>query len=344
MATVAELAAKVGLPFEGDGALEIVAINGLQQAGKSDLSFVQSEKYRDAALSSPVRAVVAPEGLHLPGKTVIRSPDPYLTLAQLTALIHPPAERRPGIDPRAVIGEDCRIDPDAAIHPLAVLGKGVTVGAGCEIHPGAYLGDGVVLGDACEIHPNVTIEWGCLLGSRVIVHAGTVIGSDGFGLLQTEGRHIKVPHVGNVVIGDDVEIGSNCAIDRATYDSTTIGDGTKMDNLVHIAHNVEVGPLSRFAGQSGVAGTTKLGAHFLVGGQSGIVGHLVIPERVTLGPKSMMTRAGIPGEVYAGIPARPMRDWSRSVAHFHALPKLVKRINRLLGSRGPESGDDTAED
>ena len=337
MATIASLAEKVGLPFEGDGTLEISGVSHLNRAREGDLSFVQSEAYVKQALDSPARAVIAPEGMDVPGKTVIRSPYPQLTLARITTLLHPLPERKTGIDPRAAIGEGCRIAPSATIHPMAVAAEGVAIGERSEVYPGVYLGVGVVVGDDCVLHANVTVEWGCRIGNRVVIYAGTVIGSDGFGFLPHEGRHEKIPHVGNVVIEDDVEIGANCAIDRSTYRSTVIGKGTKMDNLVHIAHNVDVGPYSLFSGQTGIAGTSKVGEYFTIGGQAGVAGHLELGDRITVGPKSIMTRPGTPGEIYYGFPARPAHQWRQSIAQFNALPRLVNRINRLLGSKAEDS-------
>jgi UDP-3-O-[3-hydroxymyristoyl] glucosamine N-acyltransferase len=335
MTTIRELAERMNLPFDGEGELDVRRVCGLDSAGERDLSFVQSAKLHAKAMASPVRALVAPPGMDLPGKTVIRSPHPQLTLIQLTPLLHPVRTWAAGIDPRAAVGSECVIAASATVQAGAVLERGVRVGERSVIMPGAYLGEGAVIGDGCVIHPNVTIGWGCQIGQRVIVHAGTVIGSDGFGFIQHEGRHVKIPHVGNVVIEDDVEIGANCTVDRATYESTVIGRGTKMDNLVHIAHNCRIGPYSLFAGQSGVAGSSTLGAYLVVGGQSGIVGHIVIPERVTVGPKSMMSRPGVSDMIYAGIPARPFREWKRAVAHFYGSP----RLQRVTKPWEPEAGD-----
>jgi UDP-3-O-[3-hydroxymyristoyl] glucosamine N-acyltransferase len=340
MATVRELAERVNLPFEGDGAWEVRRARGLDSAGAEDLSFVQSAKFLAQALASPVRVLIAPPGLELPGKAVIRSPHPHLTLTQLMPVLHPGARPEPGIDPGAVVAPGVHIAASATVRAGAVIESGARVGERTVIGAGTFLGEGCAVGADCVIHPRVTIEWGCRVGDRVVIHSGTVIGSDGFGFIQHEGRHVKIPHVGNVVIGDDVEIGANCAIDRATYDSTVIGEGTKMDNLVHIAHNCRVGPHSLFAGQSGVAGTTTLGAYFVVGGQSGIVGHLVVPDRVTVGPKSMMSRPGTSGEVYAGIPARPMREWKRAIAQFYGAP----RLHRLTGAWSRKPADEGGEE
>ncbi|MEE8554596.1 MAG: UDP-3-O-(3-hydroxymyristoyl)glucosamine N-acyltransferase [bacterium] len=338
MTTIAELAAHVALPYEGDGDLDVSGVRGLATAAPEHLTFVESEKFAQQALASPVRALVAPEGMDLPGKAVIRSPFPQLTVIQITPLLHPRPARQPGTDSRAAVGTGCRIAESATLHPFAALGNGVTVGERSEICSGVSLGDGVQIGADCHLHPGVTVGWGCRLGDRVIVHAGTVFGSDGFGFVQHEGRHVKIPHVGNVIVEDDVEIGANCAIDRSTYDTTVIRRGTKMDNLVHIAHNCDVGEFSLFSGQCGVAGTTKMGAYFLMAGQSGVAGHLDIPDRVTIGPKSMMVRTGRSGETYAGIPARPMREWAKAVGAFYSLPRLMKRWRAAAATGGaPDS-------
>lgn len=330
MTKAADLAEMAGLILEGDGSLEVDGVSPLGNAGERELSFVQSESYRDAALASPARVLIAPEGMDLPGKTVIRSPHPHLTHAQLTPVLHPVPAPRAGVHPQAAIGQGCTIDESATIHPLAALADGVTVGAHTEIHSGVSLGRDVVVGKDCLIHPNVVVGWGCKIGDRVILHGGTVIGSDGFGFVQHEGRHVKIPHVGIVVVEHDVEMGANCTIDRGTYKQTVIGEGSKLDNMVHIAHNVQVGAYSLMAGQSGIAGTTSVGKYFTVGGQGGVAGHLDLPDHITVGPKSIMTRSGDSGEIYYGFPARPMREWRRAIAQFYGLPKLVSRINRLL--------------
>ena len=331
MATIAALARHVGLPFEGAGELEVQRVMGLDMAVAGDLSFVRGAAQAAQALASPAQALVAPEGLALPGKTVIRSAFPHLTIVQLTPVLHPRRSPPPGVDPRAVVGRDCRVDPSAIVHPLAVLADGAAVGARTEIFPGAYIGEGASVGADCLIHPNVTIGWGCRLGDRVIVHSGSAIGTDGFGYLQHEGRNVKIPHLGIVVLEDDVEIGGGNAIDRGTYGRTIFRKGAKTDNLVHIAHNVEVGEHTLLAGQVGIAGSSTIGKYVRMSGQSGVLDHMHITDGITVGPKSVMTRAGKEGEVYYGFPARPVREWQRAVAHLNGLDKLIRRLNRVLG-------------
>jgi UDP-3-O-[3-hydroxymyristoyl] glucosamine N-acyltransferase len=331
MATIAELARHVGLPFEGAGELVVHRIMGLDMAGEGDLTFVREAGHLPQALASPSQTMVAAEGLALPGKTVIRSPFPHLTIVQLTPLLHPRRSPPAGVDPRAVVGAECRIDPTAIVHSLAVVADRAEIGARTEIFPGVYIGEGACIGSDCLIHPNVTIGWGCRVGDRVIVHSSTVIGTDGFGYLQHEGRNVKIPHLGIVIIEDDVEIGGGNTIDRGTYGRTIFRQGVKTDNLVHIAHNVDVGEHTLLAGQVGIAGSTTLGRHVRMSGQSGVLDHMRIAERITIGPKSVMTRPGKAGEAYFGFPARPLRDWQRSVAHVNSLDRLIKRINKLLG-------------
>jgi UDP-3-O-[3-hydroxymyristoyl] glucosamine N-acyltransferase len=340
MATIRDLAQRVGLSYEGDGALEVKRVRGLLTAGADDLSFVASANFLRQALGSPVRALIAPPGMELAGKTVIRSPFPQLTLVQLTPVLHPPPPRPlPGIHPRAIIGQNCSIAPSASIGPNAVLGDRVTIGERTTIGANTAIADGVSIGDDCEIHANVSIYHECRIGQRALIHSGAVIGARGFGLLQHEGRHVYVPHIGNVVIGDDVEIGANTCVDRATYESTIIRDGTKLDNLVHVGHNVTLGEHTILASQVGMAGSTTTGKYFLVGGQSGINGHLDIPDRVTVAPRSGMTRPGKSGVTYAGYPARPFREWTRAVAAINLLPRLLPRLREVLGAeavQGPE--------
>ena len=338
-----ELAARAGLPYEGDGDVEVFRVRGLDHAGPQDLSFINDATLVKTALQRPVRVLVAPPDLDLPGKTVLRSPHPRLALTTITPLLHPRVTTPPGIDPRAVVGPDCQVDSSAIIHPLAVLEAQAVVGPRSEIMPGVFLGRGVTVGADCLIYPNVTIGWGCQIGQRVIIHAGSVIGSDGFGFVLHQGRHIKVPHVGRVVLEDDVEIGANNSIDRAVYDETRIGQGSKTDNLCHIAHNVEIGPHALLLGQTGIAGSTKAGAYLIMAGQSGITDHLHIPERVTVGTKSLLTRPGRSGEIYYGYPARPVKEWQQSVALFNTLDKLAHKVKTLWRQR-PEASNKAEEE
>ncbi|MDH5753399.1 MAG: UDP-3-O-(3-hydroxymyristoyl)glucosamine N-acyltransferase [Deltaproteobacteria bacterium] len=337
---IGEIADHLNLAVEGDRDLEVKGLNGLEEAGPEELSFLVDKKHLKAALDSAARALVAPPALELPGKTVIRSDNPYLSVVKITPLLHPPRRPPPGVHPSAVVGQGTQVAPDAAICPNVVLGDNVRIGARSIIGPGSVIEDGAVIGQDCLLHPNVTICWGCVVGDRVIIHAGTVIGSDGYGYLQLGTHQEKIPHLGRVVLEDDVEMGSNNSVDRGTYGQTVIGRGTKIDNLVHIAHNVRIGEHSIILAQAGFAGSTQVGERFIISGQAGVVGHLSVPEKVTVGPKSLLIRPGKSGDVYYGIPGRPYRDWQRSVAQFNTLPKLVKRMNDLLGKEDQGTADE----
>ncbi|MDH4224396.1 MAG: UDP-3-O-(3-hydroxymyristoyl)glucosamine N-acyltransferase [Deltaproteobacteria bacterium] len=336
---VSDLAQKANLPYEGDGALEVTRIRGLAQAGPDHLSFITHPKGAAQALQSDARVLVAPPGVSLPGKTVLRAENPRLAIVTLTPLLHPPHTPLPGIHPSAVVDPGASVDPTASIGPCVVVEHGAAVGPGTILMAGVFLGQGAAIGYGCLIHPNVTIGWDCRVGDRVIIHAGTVLGSDGYGYLQQDGRHLKIPQVGIVVVEDDVEIGACNTIDRAAYDITRIGKGTKTDNLVHIAHNVVVGEHSLLLGQVGIAGSTILGPGFVISGQSGVADHITAPEKVTVGPKSLLTRNPKSGEVYYGYPARPVKDWQKSVAHFNSLGKLVEKINALAASLNRKKTD-----
>lgn len=323
------LAAQCGLTIDGDEQLEVMRVCGLEQAAAGDISYVSDKKSAAIALESPVVALVAPPGIELPGKSVLRSERPRLAMIDVTLALHPQPVPTPGIDPRAVIGEGAEIDPSATIEALATVAAGARVGARTLVMAGAYVGRDASVDEDCLIHPNVSIGWGCVVGKRVILHSGTVLGSDGFGYEQHEGRHIKVPHVGNVVVGDDVEMGGNNTIDRAVYASTLIGEGTKIDNGVHIAHNVQIGRHSLILGQVGIAGSSVTGAYTILAGQSGILDHCTLADHVTLGPKSVITKSAAEGEVVYGYPAIPHRDWQRQLVQQKKLSKLSDKVNKL---------------
>ena len=325
------LAAQCGLTLEGDTELEIQRVCGLEQATASDISYVSDKKTAARALELPVLALLAPPGIDLPGKNVLRAERPRLAMISVTLALHPQPVPTPGIDPRAVIGAGAQIDPGATVEALATVAAGAKIGARSLIMAGAYVGRDAQVGEDVTIHPQVAIGWECVVGNRVIIHSGTVLGSDGFGYELDQGRHIKVPHVGNVVVGDDVEMGGNNTIDRAVYASTVIGEGTKIDNGVHIAHNVQIGPHSLILGQVGIAGSTVTGSYTILAGQSGILDHCTLADRVTLGPKSVITKSASEGEVVYGYPAIPHRDWQRQLVQQKNLTKLADKVNKMWG-------------
>ncbi|HYG67229.1 MAG TPA: UDP-3-O-(3-hydroxymyristoyl)glucosamine N-acyltransferase, partial [Anaeromyxobacteraceae bacterium] len=259
---LAELAARVGGTVDGDGTIRIDGIAPLEDAGPGQISFFSNRKYRKAFEVSRAGAVVVEPGEDVPaGRTVLRVANAYLAFAKLSTLFHPPARAVPGIAPEAVVHPAARVHPGAQVMPLVSIGAGAEIGAGTILHPGVQIGEGVRVGDDCILYSNVVVRERCVIGHRVILQPGCVIGADGFGFAfdpEGEGqgpRHYKVPQSGVVVVEDDVEIGANTCVDRATLGVTRVGRGAKVDNLVQLAHNVEVGPLSLVVAQVGVAGS-----------------------------------------------------------------------------------------
>lgn len=340
MKTILELSEALGLAIEGDPQLSVTRVTSLAAAEQDHLSFVIAEKHAVEALQSKARVLIAADGISLPGKTVLRARNPMRMVVEAIQILAPVREPRPGIDPTAAIGPECEIAESAEIRASAVLGARVRIGSNTIIGSNVNIGDDVQIGGNSEIHPAVTIYKRSQIGNRVIIQAGSVIGSRGYGYVQDEGRHWAIPHTGNVIIEDDVEIGANNTIDQAVFESTIIRKGTKLDNLVHIAHNVEVGENSLILGQVGVAGSTRLGSYFVISGQSGVADHLTVPAKVTVGPKSLLTRPGRSGEIYYGSPARPAKQWRRSIAILNQLGRLSLGMAGKLASPKAGKGDD----
>jgi UDP-3-O-[3-hydroxymyristoyl] glucosamine N-acyltransferase len=334
--SLAELAERVGGRVEGDGSIRIERVMPLEEAGPSDVSFFANRKYAAAFAATRAGAVVVGEGEEVPaGRTVLRSANAYLAFARISTLFHPPREAVPEISPGAVIAEGAVVDPSAEVQALAHVGRGATVGARTILFPGVYVGDGARVGDDCILYPNVVVRERCVVGNRCILQPGAVVGGDGFGFaLDMEGdgsgpRHFKVPQSGIAVIEDDVEIGANTCIDRGTLGATVVRRGAKVDNLVQIAHNVEVGPLSLVVAQVGVSGSTKLGTGVVLAGQVGVVGHLTIGDGARLGAQAGVSNDVPAGETYSGYPARPHRQWLREEGALRKLPEIWKRVREL---------------
>jgi UDP-3-O-[3-hydroxymyristoyl] glucosamine N-acyltransferase len=251
-------------------------------------------------------------------------------LAILPRLYRAPERPFIGVHETAVVDPSAQLDADVCVEAFAVIGRGAKVGAGCWIGSHTVIGDGVEVGARTRLYPHVTLYPGARLGARVAIHAGTRIGSDGFGYVFANGVHQKVPHVGGCIIGNDVEIGANCTIDRGSIDQTVIGDGTKIDNLVHVAHNVRIGRLCLLAAQVGIAGSVRIEDGVVLGGQVGVSGHLTIGSRATLAAQAGVISDVPAGELWSGYPARPHKQSLRGSAALAKLPDLLKRINALL--------------
>ncbi|HXV61608.1 MAG TPA: UDP-3-O-(3-hydroxymyristoyl)glucosamine N-acyltransferase [Vicinamibacteria bacterium] len=323
------LCARLHGELVGDGAIEITGLSSLADAGPGDLSLFADPRYRKELANTKASAIVARERIPHPPIAQVLVKDPLLALIDLVELFHQPTSFGSGVHALASVSPSTRLGEGVTVGPFAVIGEDVTIGARTVVHPGAYLGPSVSVGDDSLIWTNAVIRDGCRLGDRVIIHPGAVIGADGFGFARRDGKFHKIRHVGIVVIEDDVEIGANATIDRATLGQTRIERGVKIDNLVHIAHNVHIGEDSAMAAQVGISGSTVVGKRVLMGGQSGLVDHLTIGEDAVL-----IAQSGVIGDVPAGAtvsgyPARHHREVLKSTAELRGLEKLRKRVREL---------------
>ncbi len=327
--TLGELAALLGGELQGPPDLVIRGIAPVDQAGPQEITFIAQKRYLRLAEQSQAAAfIVAPEWADLPRALVV-VPHPYLAYARVAALFAPPPWRWPGVSDQAYLGADLKLGQDVSIAPLVFLGDRVRLGDRVTILPGCVLGEEVVVGAETLLYPNVTIRERCRVGARVIIHSGTVIGADGYGFVPGPEGHVKIPQIGIVVIEDDVEIGANCTIDRAALGETRIGRGVKLDNLVHLAHNVTVGEHSLLVAQVGVSGSCKLGKGVALGGQAGLVGHIELGDGVQVGAQSGVTHYVAPGQTVMGSPARPHKEWLKLNAHLSRLPEIYNRLKAL---------------
>jgi UDP-3-O-[3-hydroxymyristoyl] glucosamine N-acyltransferase len=339
---LADLARHLGGSVVGDPDVLVEGIGTLADAGPHQLSFLHNPKYEDQARQSAAGAILVNDAELLPGRNLLVCDEPYLALARALELIHPAEEADRGVHPSAVVDDSAKLGQDVSVGPSAVIGRGAVIGDRTVIGAGVVIGRHVEIGDECELHPNVVVEDRCRVGHRCILHAGTVVGSDGFGFATVDGVHHKVPQVGIVEIEDDVEIGANVCIDRAALGVTRVGRGTKVDNLVQIAHNVEVGEGCLVVAQVGISGSTTIGHHSVFAGQAGLAGHLSIGDRVMIGAKSAVYKDVPAGETWTGIPARPHREWLRSNANLQRLEVLrgrLKMLEREVAALSSQKGD-----
>ena len=327
--TLGEIASRVGGTVRGDAGRRVAGIKPLDQAGPDDLSFLANPRYARAAAGSRAAALIAGRRSALPGRNLIVVDNPYAALAGAMRLFFPAEPTAAGVSPQAAIGEGTALGQGVAIGPFAVVGRRCVLGDRAVLHAGVVLGDEVRVGEGAVLHPGVVIYARSVIGARVVVHAGSVVGSDGFGYAEDAGARAKIPQVGNVVIEDDVEIGACVTIDRATFGSTVVGRGAKIDNLVQVAHNVVVGEGSVLVAQSGIAGSTRLGQGVILAGQSGAAGHLTLGDRSVVGAKSAVLQDLPPGAFVVGHPAIDHRQWKRGQAALRRLPDLLRRVARL---------------
>jgi UDP-3-O-[3-hydroxymyristoyl] glucosamine N-acyltransferase len=327
--TAAQIAQRLRGEVVGNGSIELTGFAAADHARPGDLTFAEKETYFAAAEQSQASAILVAGEFASSSKTVIRVPNARIAVARLLPVFFPPDQPPQGIHPSATIAASAQIDPTAHIGPNCVIGERVRLGARSVLWGGNHIGRDCVLGEEVCLFPNVVIYAQCQIGNRVAIHASTVIGSDGYGYVFDEGRHRKMLQVGNVVIHDDVEIGANTAIDRGALGPTVIGKGTKIDNLVHIAHNVIIGDHCLVMGQCGFAGSTKLGNYCVIASQSGIAGHLTLGHQATVGAKSGVMR-DIPDKgTVLGIPAAPDKQAKRQMIALQQLPELIRRTREL---------------
>jgi UDP-3-O-[3-hydroxymyristoyl] glucosamine N-acyltransferase len=329
LATLKELAELVGGTVVGDENLEVTRVAPIDQAEAGSLTFVANPKYLAKLDQTKASAVIAGPGVEVPGRSLIRCKNPYLAFARILAHLQ---GRRP--EPQGVLGgcnisATARLSPDVTVYPGCFVGERVTVGRGTILYPGVVLYDDVVVGEDCSIHAGVVVREGCRLGDRVIIQPSAVIGADGFGFAPDGPRYCKIPQVGIVEIGDDVEIGAATCVDRATLGVTRIGRGTKIDNLVQIAHNVVVGEDTIIVSQVGISGSTEIGNHCTFGGQAGIAGHVKIGDNVMIGAKGGVSNTVAPNQVLSGSPVMPHREWLKASMSFGKLPEIRKEVIRM---------------
>ena len=315
--------------MSGDGSISLTGLSPAEGAGAGDLTFAEKEPQFLAAEQGAAAAILAPAAFASSRKVVIRVKNARIAFAKVLPLFHPPETYLPGCDPSARIAASATVDPSAHIGPNCVVGDGVRIGPRSVLVGGNHVRKDSRIGEDVCLHPNVVLCERTVLADRVTIHAGTVIGSDGYGYVFDAGFHRKVLQVGNVVIHSDVEIGANVAIDRGALGSTIIGEGTKIDNLVHIAHNVVIGRHCLIMGQVGFAGSTHLGDYSVVASQSGIAGHLKLGNQSTVGAKSGVMRDIPPGGTVLGIPAMPDKQTKRQWIAMQQLPDMVRRMREL---------------
>ena len=328
---LADIVARFGGQVRGDAATCVQQIGTLEHASAGQIAFLANAKYRKQLENSHASAVIVSEAdadaTELPR---IVCDNPYSYFAKLSAFLNPLRDYVPGIHPSAVIGKGTEISPQAHIGPQVTVGDGAIIGAGTVVMAGCCIGDGARLGENARLYPRVTVYHACIIGDDVIVHSGAVIGSDGFGIAMEEGRWLKIPQIGRVIIGDHVEIGANTTIDRGALDDTVIEEGVKLDNQIQIAHNVRIGAHTAIAGCVGIAGSATIGKYCRIGGSAGILGHLQIADHVEIASFTLIGKSITEPGSYAGIyPFSKNEEWRNNAVHLRHLGDLVKRVKAL---------------
>jgi UDP-3-O-[3-hydroxymyristoyl] glucosamine N-acyltransferase len=328
---LADIAARFGGQVVGDAETQIRQIGTLEKATAGEIAFLANAKYRHQLEGSGASAVIL-SGADADATQIPRivCDNPYSYFAKLSAFLNPLPECVPGIHPSAVIGKGTKISPQAHIGPLVSVGDGAVIGAGTTVMAGCSIGEGATLGENTLLYPRVTVYHGCVIGNHVIAHSGAVIGADGFGMAWEDGRWLKIPQIGRVLIGDHVEIGANTTIDRGALDDTVIEEDVKLDNQIQVAHNVRIGAHTAIAGCVGIAGSAIIGKYCRIGGSAGILGHLSIADGVEISSFTLVSKSIREKGVYSGIyPFSDKETWLKSASHLRHLDDMFARIKQL---------------
>jgi len=324
-----EIAERLGGTVEGEGSLEITGINGMELAEQGEITFLADKKFKDQLKTCNASAVIVQQALETDKAQVVH-PAPALAFAKLLAEFHPVPRPQPGVDDKASIAKGVQLGENVSIGPFVAVGKDVVIGDNTVLHPGVVVHEGCRIGNDTMLYANVTVSRDSIIGNHVVLHAGAVIGTDGFGYTPDEkGRHVKINQIGRVVIEDHVEVGANTCIDRAAFGETIVREGTKIDNLVQIAHNCDIGPHSILVAQVGVAGTCKLGHHVVLAGQVGVADHVTIGAQVVVAAQAGVSKDLIEPGFYGGYPAVPAMGWKRYTTVLPKLPELSRKIQEL---------------
>lgn len=327
--TLAQIYNLVGGELVGSPKARITSLASFEEAGPNDLTFVTGDRMLKAGGPTVAGALLTHRRLAEIANPHIVVANPTLAFALVAKAFFCPVAPPRGIAAAVVRGIDTQVGPDISIWAGVTLGDRVTIGARVTLYPGVFVGNDTSIGDDTLLYPNVVVREGCTIGARVIIHSGTVIGSDGFGYVQDQGRHYKIPQLGGVTIEDDVELGANVTIDRATLGQTIIKQGTKVDNLVQIAHNVTIGAHSILVSQVGIAGSTRVGHHVMIGGQAGVADHIVIGDQVMIAARAGVNRNLEPNQIVSGAPVMPHEVWVKAQAVIPRLPELRQTVRTL---------------
>ena len=328
--SLGELVARLGGELVGDATIRVRQIASLEAARPGEIAFLSNPKLIAALASSEASAfILSPKAAGLTERARILTPDPYLYFARAAQLFNPPKRPAAGVHPSAVVAS--ALPASVSVAPQAVIGEGCEIGDDCIIGAGCVLGDGVRLGAGSLLHAGVKIYDNCEIGARAVIHSGAVIGADGLGFARDADKHwVKIPQIGRVIIGDDVEIGANTTIDRGALDDTVIGNGVKLDNLIHVAHNCRIGDDSIMAAMAGLAGSTVVGKRVMAGGKAGFSGHLEVADDVTISADTNVTKSIDKAGVYTSmIPLQSHADWVRNFSHLRRLDAMAERLREL---------------